>query len=76
MSRYKYLGVDHFPKQDPALIDKKVVVMLSFNSKRPQRGRVIRADIEAPNVVVIQLDDSRIVLGSECSYKVAIEADG
>ncbi len=76
MSRYKYLGVDHFPKQDPALLDKKVVVMLSFDSKRPQRGRIIRADAEPPNEVVIQMDNNRVVLGSECSYKVAIEADG
>ena len=76
MSHYKYIGVDKFPKQDPQLLDKKVVVMLGVESKRPQRGRVLRADIEAPNEVVIQLDDKRIVLGSECSYKVAVEADG
>lgn len=76
MGEYKYLGVEKYPKQDPLLIDKKVVVMLAFDSKRPLRGRVLRADAELPREVVIKLDDDRIVLGSECSYKIAIEADG
>jgi hypothetical protein len=76
MSRFKYLGVDKYPDQDPAFINKKVVVMLGFESKRPARGTVIRADAMPPNEVVIQLDDKRVVLGSECSFKVAIEADG
>ena len=76
MSRYKYVGVDQFPSQDPKLLHKKVVVMLSFDSKKPQRGTVLRADTTPPHEVVIQLDDKRIVLGSECSFKVAVEADG
>ncbi|MFQ3260541.1 hypothetical protein [Reinekea sp.] len=76
MSRFKYLGVDKYPDQDNTLLNKKVVVMLGYDSKRPQRGRVLRADASAPSEVVIQLDDKRIVLGSECSFKVAIEADG
>lgn len=76
MRHFKYLGVDEYPEQDVKLINKKVVVMLQFNSKIPLRGTVLRADAAPPNEVVIQLDDKRIVLGSECSFKVAVEADG
>lgn len=76
MSRYKYLGNDAYPDQSPELINKKVIVMLGFDSRKPLRGTVLRADQSPPHEVVIQLDDHRIVLGSECSYKVAIEADG
>lgn len=76
MSRFKYLGVDTYPDQDASILNRKVVVMLGFESKRPLRGTVLRADAIPPNEVVIQLDDQRIVLGSECSYKLAIEADG
>ena len=76
MSRFKYLGVDTYPDQDNTLLNKKVVVMLSFESKKPLRGTVLRADAKPPNEVVIQLDDNRIVLGSECSFKIAVEADG
>lgn len=76
MSRYKYLGNGAYPAQDAKLVNKKVVVMLGFDSRKPLRGTVLRADSAPPHEVVIQLDDKRIVLGSECSYKVAIEADG
>jgi len=76
MSRYKYIGVDRYPKQDPKLLNKKVVVMLGYESKKPQRGTVIRADAEIPNEVVIKLDNNNIVLATECTFKVAIEADG
>lgn len=76
MSRYKYVGVDRYPKQDPKLLNKKVVVMLGYESKKPQRGTVIRADAEAPNEVVIQLENNQIVLAAECTFKIAIEADG
>lgn len=76
MSRYKYLGANTYPEQDKKLANKKVVVMLGFESKKPLLGRVIRADATAPNEVVILLDDQRVVLGSECSFKVAVEADG
>lgn len=76
MSRFKYLGVNTYPVQNNQLLNKKVVVMLGFESKRPLLGNVIRADAEPPNEVVILLDDQRVVLGSECSYKVAVEADG
>jgi hypothetical protein len=76
MSRFKYLGVDTYPDQDDALLNKKVIVMLSFDSTKPLRGTVLRADAMPPNEVVIQLDDKRIVLGSECSFKTAVEADG
>lgn len=76
MSRYKYVGVEAYPKQLPEYLNKKVVVMLNYDSKIPQRGKVIRADAGPPNETVIQLDDKRIVLGSECTFKLAIEADG
>lgn len=76
MSRYLYVGKDKYPEQQKELLNRVVIVMLQFDSKMPLRGKILRADKEAPNEVVIQLDDNRIVLGSECSYKLAVEADG
>lgn len=76
MHQFKHLGVDQYPEQDMSLLNKKVVVMLQFESRKPLRGTVLRADKAAPSETVIQLDDKRIVLGNECSFKVAVEADG
>ncbi|MHA7878805.1 MAG: hypothetical protein ACX931_03370 [Saccharospirillum sp.] len=76
MSRYKYVGKERYPKQDTELRGHSVVVMLEYDSRKPQRGEVLRADAEPPHEVVIRLEDGRIVLGSECTFKRAIEADG
>lgn len=76
MSRYLFIGKDKYPEQQTELLNRVVIVMLQFDSKKPLRGKILRADKEAPNEVIIQLDDNRIVLGNECSYKLAVEADG
>jgi hypothetical protein len=76
MSRYKYIGKGKYPSQNSDLHHKTVVVMLEYDSREPLRGEVLRADDAAPHEVVIKLDDGRIVLGSECTFKRAVEADG
>lgn len=56
---------DRWPAQSADLFTR---VRVAFKSDPSQEfdGRVIRDDMEPPYRTIIQLDDGRVLLGSEC----------
>lgn len=70
------IGFDRFPKQSVDL-GKRVRVCFHYDTA-PYRvlwGFIVRADIEEPYRTIIQLDNGRVVLASECQYHITGEAE-
>jgi hypothetical protein len=59
------VGYDTFPTQG-SFKDKRVRVCFNYEISRMILGKVIREDIEKPGLTIIQLDDGRVVLSTEC----------
>lgn len=58
-----------FPKQGPHL-GRTVFVCFNYDTSQQIRGTVVRDDYEEPWRTIIQLDDGRFVLATECQYSV------
>lgn len=67
MGIHKNVGYDRFPQQN--YIGREVNVSFGYDTRYLLHGVIVRNDIEAPGTTVIQLDDGRFVLGSECFYE-------
>lgn len=61
------IGFDRFPKQG-AFKGRRVRVCFNYDASREVMGTVIRDDEEEPGRLIIQLDDGRVVLSTECMY--------
>lgn len=61
------IGFDRFPQQG-MFKGKTVRVCFNFDSTRFVEGVVLRDDTEEPGRMIIQLDDGRVVLSTECQY--------
>ena len=70
MGHHKNITATRFPKQG-LFLGKRVQVCFNYDPSRPFGGVMIRDDIEAPHESVIQLDNGRVVIGSECQYMLA-----
>ena len=68
MGEVSTISFDSFPKQG---IYKacRVRVCFNYDSSRSVDGTVIRDDAEEPGRMIIQLDDGRVVLSTECMYQ-------
>lgn len=62
------IGFDSFPKQG-AYKGSRVRVCFNYDSGRTVDGTVLRDDAEEPGRMIIQLDDGRVVLSTECMYQ-------
>jgi hypothetical protein len=67
MSGATNIGFDTFPKQG-SFLGKRVDVCFDYNASRVIGGNVIRDDAEAPGLMLIHLDDGRVVRSVECQY--------
>lgn len=76
MSFHPNISAEQFVAQDKKLINQSVVVMFQYESAKPRRGTIVRADAQSPFVTIIQMENNQFILGSECSYKIAAHADG
>ena len=63
------VGFDRFPEQGP-FKGREVRVCFDFDPSRTVEGTVIRCDAEAPGRMIIQLDDGRVVMSTECQYQL------
>lgn len=61
------IGFDRFPKQG-IYKARRVRVCFNYDASREIMGTVIRDDAEEPGCMIIQLDDGRAVLATECMY--------
>ena len=62
-----------YPKQGIYLL-KRVRVCFDYDTSNTILGRVVRDDEEEPGLMIIQLDDGRYVLSTECQYQIDYEA--
>jgi hypothetical protein len=56
-----------FPPQGSAL-HRQVKVILDYDTPRHTTGKVVRDDVSDPWLMIIQLEDGRFVLSTECMY--------
>lgn len=63
------VGFDTFPVQG-SFKGRRVRVCFNYDSSRTIEGTVVREDIEEPGRMIIQLDDGRVVLSTECMYQL------
>jgi len=76
MSFQENISATGFATQDTTILNKRVVTILQFDSKKPRLGVVVRADKQSPFLTIIKLDDDRYITNHECSFKLSLEADG
>lgn len=65
------IDFDRFPKQGD-MKGRVVLVCFDCDTSRTMCGTVLREDIEEPGRMIIQLDDGRAVLSTECQYSLRI----
>lgn len=62
-----------FPKQG-SFLGRRVLVAFDYDKANAVHGTVRREDVEAPGRVIIELDDGRLVLSTECQYSLVKES--
>lgn len=67
---------NNFPKQGEWL-NKPCVVTYHYDMEKVYSGTIIRDDIESPGnghplMTIIMLNDKRVVLSTECIYRVIL----
>ena len=67
MGAKENISVDEFPEQG-SWLGREVTVCFHYDTSRTIDGTIVREDMEAPNVMIIRLDDNRYVLSTECQY--------
>lgn len=63
---------DRFPKQGKFL-GRMVEVCFNYDTAHQIGGQCVRDDVEPPGLMILRLDDGRVVLSTECQYRVLAE---
>ncbi len=74
MGQHQNIGADRFPRQGEWL-GKRVEVCFDYDPSQTIWGTFIRDDAEDPQRSIIQLDDGRVVLTTECQHRTPITAE-
>lgn len=61
------IGPDRWPRQG-SFLGARVRVCFDYDTAKTWEGIVLRDDAEEPGRMIIQLDDGRVVLSTECQY--------
>ena len=72
MGVQKSVGINHFPQQG-SWLGHKVKVCFRYDTSNLINGTIIRQDIVEPGLTLIELEDGRIILDSECQYSLCKE---
>lgn len=67
MGTHPSIASDKFPKQG-AYLNARVEVCFHYDSSKTLMGTMIRDDAEEPGIAIINLDDGRTVLTTECMW--------
>jgi len=62
------VGFDVFPKQGEYL-GKAVEVCFNYDTVKSLRGKIVRYDMEKPFRTIIELQDGKYIMASECQYR-------
>ena len=63
ITAYKY------PKQSE-YVNRRVRVCFHYDTSKWIEGKIIRDDREKPFETLIELDDGRVIRGTECQYSI------
>lgn len=69
MGCHKNITKERFPKQGENL-NKEVEVCFHYDMSKCLTGIIVRDDMESPWIGIIQLEDGRYILTSECQYSI------
>lgn len=69
MGVHANIGHDKYPQQG-SHFQKTVWVTFNYDTSKRVAGKIIRDDVESPGHTIIQLEDGRVVLGTECQYSI------
>ena len=61
------IGMERFPTQSD-WVGRRVEVCFFYDTSHTIGGEIIRDDEESPNIMLIKLDDGRVLLSTECQY--------
>lgn len=61
------ISISEFPKQGN-LLHRLVRVCFHFDTRHTIDGTIVRDDVEEPFTTIVELEDGRVVLGSECMF--------
>lgn len=61
------IAADRFPKQG-SYLNARVNVCFHYDTSKTVMGTVIRDDAEEPGIAIINLDDGRTLLTTECQW--------
>lgn len=64
------VGYDKFPEQGKFL-GREVEVCFNYDTTKTLLGVVVRDDAEGEGTMIIQLEDGRYVLSTECMYSTS-----
>ena len=71
MGTISNVSYDKYPLQGD-LIGKRVFICFDYDTEKSLPGTVIRDDAEEPHKTIIRLDDGRIILSTECQYRLMV----
>lgn len=75
MGASPHVSYETFPDQGQ-LHGRIVDVIFHYSTDRKVRGVVVRDDVTAPHLMLIALQDGRVINGDECQYQTVDLADG
>jgi hypothetical protein len=65
----KNVGFDVFPKQGEHL-GKRAEVCFNYDTSRTLSGKIVRDDMEEPFRTIIELENGKYIMATECQYSV------
>lgn len=69
MGYHENIGINIFPAQGK-WAGKRVSVCFNYDTSFQLKGRIVRDDAESPFRTIIQLDNGRVILGTECQFNI------
>ncbi len=67
MGNHINVGFNKFPKQGD-LLGKEVDVCFNYNTSKVMRGCIVRDDIEEPFLTIIEGNNGKFYMSTECQY--------
>ncbi|PWA08632.1 hypothetical protein DCC39_14430 [Pueribacillus theae] len=67
MGVHQNVSYNKFPKQG-SFLGREVRVCFNYDTSKTLKGKVIRDDIEEPLLMLIHLEDGRVISSTECQY--------